>query len=470
LLTLLAVGASAAAATPAHAQSRRGEDCDDRRFIQCFSKGSVTSGELVRESREVIKTNASITANFGEAKANATFDIGPYPKSSEPLWKIDIARANLLRMSWPLSANGDFELGLEDSLTSNGTFQVKYSLLATAGAVGEIGPFTFLKGLEYDWTKDLERQTDFRFRASNDVRFDAFRSLGNAINNEVPPPILEDRTLFSTSATFLGFTGNAKFVVDTRPNFRFSMTRVLVEGAEPITSNAPIGRLAKRDANALDLVASIEGEIVVTGMLGVKLVGSNGDDSITVAQIPLAESLPFTSETVRVVFPSTTIHIPLANIKLPKEDIEIAKVKRGEKAEKVITVRNTGELEANLRVESSDQQFQVLQRTATIPPGGELPLTIRFTPGSEGDQATKITVRSNDPDEPVQEFSIRAGGPTLGGGSNFGSIGTAGAPDDSGCGCRTVASASRHSSSLAFAGVGVALAGLVARRRRNRAA
>jgi MYXO-CTERM domain-containing protein len=118
---------------------------------------------------------------------------------------------------------------------------------------------------------------------------------------------------------------------------------------------------------------------------------------------------------------------------------------------------------------SSDAQFSLATSQATTGAKSTYDLVVRFAPNGPGEASAEITVKSNDPDSPVQTFKVTATAqdkpvpaPSENGSPEEPPV-PASAGNDSGCGCRVV---SRPGSSGALAFFGLGLAALLRRRRR----
>ena len=80
--------------------------------------------------------------------------------------------------------------------------------------------------------------------------------------------------------------------------------------------------------------------------------------------------------------------------------LEFARTEAGEETFASLVVRNIGE--RPLRVEDIDLQapFFVDSSSFEVPPGGQRLLEIRFAPNASGPANSRLTVKSDDPDEP----------------------------------------------------------------------
>jgi len=113
-----------------------------------------------------------------------------------------------------------------------------------------------------------------------------------------------------------------------------------------------------------------------------------------------------------VTFPGTKVHVPLPNLFVPTDLVDFGTIKTGSQSEKTISLNNTGELGVILAIESSDPAFVVPAPQAQMTPKAKNDLAVRFQPTKEGDATATITVRSNDPDSPVQTFTVKGSAKT----------------------------------------------------------
>ncbi|WP_146654742.1 choice-of-anchor D domain-containing protein [Labilithrix luteola] len=406
-----------------------------------------------------------------------SMDLAAFPDpSKEPLWMVDMPKGAVVNAQWP--TDKQFEFMLPTSTTQDGTFKVSHSLIPSVRVHAQLLGFTV------DWTYDASRYLqevapNFQYRATNTVSFPPW-SMQQAIANVVPSPSLTTTTLIDTM--LLNSADNQVALglgAKTSPTFAYRTTKVTLANTTPITKDAPTGNLAMKDADALDLKADVEGEITVNGELTLApYVNITRVYGVTVpAGLGLLDASSFFSTPsktyeatppVAVKFNSVNIHIPLPNVKGPLKGLDLGSVQVGDKAEQPVSIKNTGELGGKMAFTSSDPQFTVVA-SATVDPKTDYSLVVRFTPTSEGPAKSTITIKSNDPDSPVQTFEVRANGtpvPVEPAAPAKDEPETTAAPAaDSGCGCHT---APIQSSYGAVAGLGLA-AILVARRRRARA-
>ena len=476
LFTLVAVGASLAAASPARADVASTISCD--KSLDCTSKGLAS---LRAESREAIMSsigtgwipecpNGQAHCSDENIQVAVSMDLAPFPApSTEPLWSIDMKGASLIQASWPTPK--EFELTAPASSTSDGIFNVTHTLIPSMKVYAALGPFK--KEWAYDASKFItDNAANFNYRATNTVMFAPW-GLEQDVFNLVPAPQANTVALFETKlVNDDNFQMNVGLSAQSSPKFTYRTTKVALTGASAIAKDSLVGKLPMTDADYLDLMADVEGELVVEGeLIAAPYVAITRIGNLN---IPGGLVLDYTGSgapkkaykneyPVAVKFPQVKVHIALPNVKVPKS-LDISTTQVGKATEQTVTIPNTGELAAKMKVESSDPQFTV-DAPSGIDAKGNASMKVRFSPSKEGPQEATITVRSTDPDAPVQTMTVKAQASAVPVPPAAEPAPVAAAPlADSGCGCRTTPAPT--SPLAALAGLGLAL-GLVARRRRS---
>lgn len=410
-------------------------------------------------------------------QVSVSMDLAALPTpSAEPLWMVDMARTAVVDARWPSTKS--FDLTLAKSKTLDGTFKVSHTLIPS------VRVHASLLGLTADWTYDaskflIDYAANFHYKATNTVTFLPW-GFDAKITNVVPAPSLTTTELLNVK---LVQTANNDvdlgLAASTSPKFEYQTTKVTLLGATPITQAAKTGTLAMTDADFLLLDADVEGEITVTGdLIAAPYVAINKIGGITVpgglgvldlTSVLNAPKKAYTATPpVAVKFPSVKIRIPLPNVKAPSS-LDLGSAQLGKSVEQPATIKNTGELAATMKFTSSDPQFTVVA-TGNTDAKKDYALAVKFTPAKEGAQTATITVKSNDPDQPLQTITVTANGTAV-------PVPPAAAPEappsdepygrqtDSGCGCHTTPVTG---TSGAFAGLALGLALALRRRRASR--
>jgi len=349
----------------------------------------------------------------GPIKVRARFSIDP--KGTDPLVQIDMPRGAVVEASWdepgyvtvrPVSGEG-----------ATGTINVRYTLTPSleAGLYGV--------NIAYDATQLVNKIPGARF--NYDSKGSGTLVPWGFAGGEVatPKPALETSTVFSIPFSQLGVgtniaEGTLSLQAAANPTFKFVTKQVRFD-AETVTSEGASVKVPVGDNDAIDLVASIGGEISLAGNLDirpvVKVDSVKGFSTFGFVKFGFnAVSRPIAVAPTTVAFEAQTIHIGLPNVKAPPRPVALGAVKAGGSAKKTVAIENTGELEARFTVTSSDPQFVVAGEEFRIAPKSTFDLPIAFKPSSDGPTSAKITVKSNDPDSPEQTFLIGANGADIG--------------------------------------------------------
>jgi MYXO-CTERM domain-containing protein len=409
-------------------------------------------------------------------QVSVSMDLAAIPApSAEPLWMVDMARTAVVDAHWPSTKS--FDLTLAKSKTLDGTFKVSHTLIPAVRVHASI------LGITADWTYDaskflIDNAANFHYKATNTVTFLPW-GFDAKVTNLVPAPSLTTTELLNVK-----LIGTASNDVDlglsatTSPTFEYQTTKVTLLGATPITQASKTGTLAMVDADFLLLDADVEGTITVAGDLiaapyvAINKIGGLSIPGGAVLDLTSALNAPKKAYTatppVAVKFPSVKVRIPLPNVKAPSS-VDLGSAQLGKSVEQPATIKNTGELAATMKFTSSDPQFTVVP-TGNTDAKKDYALAIKFTPAKEGAQTATITVKSNDPDQPLQTITVTANGTAV-------PVPPAAAPEappadepfgrqtDSGCGCHTTPATGTTG---AFAGLAL-LGALALRRRRSRA-
>jgi hypothetical protein len=202
--------------------------------------------------------------------------------------------------------------------------------------------------------------------------------------------------------------GNLGVAVTTSPTFTYKTTKVSLSGANPaITTSGGSAKVASADEDYLETLADVQGEITFKGVMEVApevTITRVASVSGLNLQIPIdvaGYKTPYTSNTpANVVFPRTTVHIPLPNLFVPKDEVAFGAVQMGSQTEKHVELKNTGELGSVMSFESSDPQFTFTTSQASTGPKSSYDLVVRFSPSGPGDASRSsrtIPIRLRNP-------------------------------------------------------------------------
>jgi len=408
-------------------------------------------------------------------------DANPDPP---PLYMIDMNKGAWLDARWP---DPEFiQLSVRPGGGSDGTFRVAHTLTP------EIGLY-INAGIAYEGEIKLDANSlikylpnsEFKYAASGLVKFRpwAFES----VKLNVKGTDLSTSKLFGITFQQIGdiigaqiggvIEGSFNFNATTDTIFSYQTTQITIEGVTGAIASADgVFEVETPEGDYLEVLGSIGGVIRYQGTIDfmpvISITSVGGlpiklDIGVGVATV----KLPFAEASMPVKFPSEVCHIPLPNVFVPSTKLSYPTTETGSKADKKVSIENTGELGAILTITSSNKQFKVSPTSKEMSPEDQFNLTVTFQPTKSGKQTATITVNSNDPDSPVQTFQVTG----IGEGEDLedddddepgtGKPGASGwgAPDD-GCACSIPAYSGTGVGSAALL---IGLAALGVRRRRR---
>jgi MYXO-CTERM domain-containing protein len=409
------------------------------------------------------------------AQVRAVVKIDPV-KNGGPLFTVDMPKGAVVDASW--GTDKKIILKAANGSQTDGTVKVRHTL--TPAAELKVAGFGLSATFALDGTKLLNKLPGARF-AYDSQATQQFAPWGfTQVDTKLNAPDLKNATLFSLAIEdwdFMaekGMAGTIGIRAATKPTFSYKTTKVLLSGgAGEIKPEGGEVIMDAPDADYVEIMATVEGSMAVAG--GIEIQPFLGLTKVLDKAVSLDFGVPvytqqFSAPATPVQFQAAVVHIPLPNVHVPRQGVDIGAVKAGGSASKTIEIDNSGEKDAVLSFKSSDAQFQVPQGQVTVPAKSKYELTVKFNPDTAGPAAADITVASNDADSPEQMFKIGANGADVG--DPDGADGEGGLPGkgeaDSGCGCKQ---AGGTSSVPSWAGLGLAGLGAVVfvRRRRNKA-
>lgn len=408
------------------------------------------------------------------AQVRAIMKLDPV-KNGGPLYTIDMPKGAVVEASW--GNDKQIHLKAANGSQTDGTVKVRHSI--TPSVELKIAGFGLSATFGFDATKLVNKLPGARF-AYDSQATQQFAPWGfTAVDTKLNAPDVKNSTLFSLALEQWDtlaeqeVEGTIGIRATTKPTFSYKTTKVMLSGGNGIIDAAG-GEvvMAATDGDYMEVMATVEGDMKVKGSMDIqpflaltKVLGANVSLDFGVPVFSQAYETP----NAPVAFQAAVVHIPLPNVHVPTEGVDIGAVKAGGSATKTIEIENSGEKDAVMSFKSSDAAFAVPGGSVTVPPKGKYELAVKFNPDSAGPALAEITVMSNDPDSPEQLFKIGANGADVGGPGDGedGSLPNGG-EGDSGCGCKT---AGGTSSVPSWAGLGLAGLGAVVfvRRRRNKA-
>ncbi len=501
--SLLVSGVALAAASVSYVGEAAAQACDPSTLLCSMGglKPRIEGNDRLQTSIDtgwVPKCSGPTPHCSGEkfqVRAQIAFDPVGGGEGSIPVFLVDMPKDAVIQATWPTT--DAFELDLRPATAPSAKFQISHSLtpefglyLDLAGLIGFGGQTEI--NIDANDLINLLPGSQFNYMVTKSTTFVPWAF--DPVSLNVTGNDLANSRLFAVTFEQLGdlvgsggfndiITGSFSFNARTDTTFTYQTTEVQIVGSGgPITSVDGVTQLPMSDGNYLEFAVVPRGTLTYDGtleMLPVINITSIAGFGISLSfPISVGLDFPFSSTPIPLTFPTQMVHIPLPNVFVPSNFVDFGQVETGNKSDKKVTIDNTGELGASLTFSSSDPQFSTLGITSTqLGPEQIYDLTVSFRPTRAGSQRATITVTSNDPDSPVQEFEVLGYGvgenlPDPGtGGTGGGSGGSGGfnppagnTTEEGGCGCQ-VPSGSTGGSSLALLGA----AGLLLMRRRRAA-
>jgi MYXO-CTERM domain-containing protein len=408
-------------------------------------------------------------------QVRAVLKIDPV-KNGGPLYSVEMPKGAVVQATW----SGDKKIVLKaaNGLQTDGIVKVRHTLTPSLDL--KVSLWGLTAQFAFDATSLVNKIPGAQF-AYESRATQTFAPWGfTAVNTTLNAPDLANSTLFSQPLSDYpdivnvdDWAGTFGLRATTSPVFAYKTTKVMLTGSpKPITASAGEAVVTAIDGDFMELMATVEGEMNVSGTMDIKpfvsLERAFGSDFIADINID-AYSKAYTVPTSKVAYQSTLVHIPLPNVHAPTKGVDLGEIKAGGSASKTVTVENSGEKAATMTFKSSDSQFSVPSGTITIAPKGKYDLQIRFASNNAGPALADITVASNDPDSPEQSFQIGANGADVknSDGKDKADLPGSAPKADSGCGCKTAGSTT---STGGWAGIGLLGLGLAVAARRRRAA
>lgn len=122
---------------------------------------------------------------------------------------------------------------------------------------------------------------------------------------------------------------------------------------------------------------------------------------------------PVDLPTTPYVFDDQLVHVPLPDLRLPKDGdvIDIGKVTIGEYKLFQVAFPNVGEAQVIATTSLSDaKSFQALNKSATAEPGKDLVVKLGFQTTQPGPYTATLLIASNDPDSPYIKVTLKGEG------------------------------------------------------------
>jgi hypothetical protein len=412
----------------------------------------------------------------GPIKVRTRFTIDP--AGGDPLASIGMNKGALVEASWP--EKGYLSVRPLTGDDAEGAMSIHYTLTPSLEAN------IYGIGVAYDASTLVNHipGASFDYDSQGSAALVPWGFTGTDVKPSVPA--LSQSTIFSIDFADMGISsgiaeGTLSIQAAAKPVFTYKTKSVRIDSGSVDAADGT-AKILVDDADAVDLTAYVSGEVALSGSLDVKpvVVVDSVDGYPTFGLTKFSFSAVTKdiggSAPTPVTFDRADVHIPLPNVKVPSQPLDMGSADAGGKSERHVTITSTGEMAGLVTVESSNPDFVVPTGKIQIASKSTYDLKIVFQPSSGGPASADITVRSNDPDSPEQVFHVAANGAALDPGDPDGDAteddgddgeGAIDAPesmDSSGC---SAAPAGRASApGLGALGVGLGLAVLVRRRRR----
>ncbi len=382
--------------------------------VECEKSASCVVAETALKGALTEKLATEIDSGWlqkGPVKVRTRFTIDP--RKGDPLVTVDMPKGAQLEASWSPSAKGRLTVRPRTEKGAEGDMKVRYTLVPALEAN------LWGAQVNYDSTQLLEKLAgrEFNYDAQSEAKLTPWGFEGAEAT--VPAPRLSQSTIFGLPFSDLGVgaeiaEGQLAIQAVARPKFVYK-TKALQLDSESVHTADGTTSILIGDADSVDVIARVEGEINLAGTLDVRPVIAPD----TIAGVPtfglIDMSFSIASKSFGgvspVEFEPATIHIPLPNVKVPKTPFSIGNATSTAPISKTTTIENTGELAAVFTIESSNAAFKVPTGTIRIEPKSTYELKISFTPEGSGPSSATITVKSNDPDSPEQNIKVSANGP-----------------------------------------------------------
>ncbi len=324
---------------------------------------------------------------------------------------------------------GETEVTLGGTLATYWPFGLS---MATPGRAGE-GHFRMAWGLEivarmrfnatiagttYSWEGDIPFIPVRDLRLIDEVTFDPF-----VLPGATPRPVMiHDTTemidVFSVGLSSIigtsipGIDGGFAVTATGDLTTSYQTDRILIDDARaPIDREGavvqywppPDGFGASEDVTVRPQgTISYEGDIVARPNVFVELLGRRFE--LVGIDIPI----PIVSTSTRAMFDPDTVRVPLPDVTVSPTNIDAGTLFVGDVGDGTLTVRNRGEAELVVTVDTLPDTVMVTSMRLVVPPSSEAALGVMIAPDMGGMFAETLTLRTNDPDQPVVRIPLTA--------------------------------------------------------------
>jgi MYXO-CTERM domain-containing protein len=425
------------------------------------------------------------------------FDTGWVPANSPlqvhlaaGIWaETEVSLAGALQTRWP-------EVLEQRALPTPGAGElaIHYGAEITAEAMFTVT----VAGQSFTWQGDIPYVPQFDFQVEQEQPFDPWAFEGFTVSGVTEEQTLAQVDLADLIANIPGFSGGFELNVAMELDATYQTHLIVVSELDgQIVAGGELD--AEDDATRADYAGGpavehdvhVEGSLLYEGTLHlipaffIEILGQGF--SIPIADIPI----PFTIDDKDWVFDPVRVRTPLPDIDLPLYEesavVSFGEVEVGDEAVATISFDNVGEhLLSVTMVLESGTPVEIPPAAIAVAPDGTAEVDITYRPVDDAPLDAILVLASNDPDEPARTLSLvgqgialpdgEGGGDGSGGqdgaGGQGGATGSGGGEDDEvdfvasggGCSCRA---GGERPGSWALSGLGLAVLGSLARRRRR---
>lgn len=200
--------------------------------------------------------------------------------------------------------------------------------------------------------------------------------------------------------------------VKTKTEFKWTTTDIDVEkGDKKITPTQPYAVVGYNGEDSVQLNVWAVGDLGYSGETSinpaVKVESVAGFNVNLTLDIPVSAGKPYSDKVTGIQLSKSIIDIPLPNLFVPTTPLDFGEVEVGSTSIKTVKMTNTGKLLVKSSVSSSDPSYKLEKQKIDVnPDGGASDLKVTFFPTKPGVFQGKITIASNDVDEPVLEIPV----------------------------------------------------------------
>jgi hypothetical protein len=268
-------------------------------------------------------------------------------------------------------------------------------------------------GIDFNWESDLPGVPQLKFGVSGARTYDPWAWEGIRAEGSTDPitlidvPVLEYATGIPSQIASAGL----KLIVYGTLGVAYRTDRISITPSEGPITKGEISTLHKFEQGAWaeykvhpEGTLDYDGAITLSPQFYVGVLGKTF--SIDIYNYDYPVDIPSTP----YIFDDQLVHVPLPDLRLPKEGatIDLGKVELGTYQLLQVALPNIGEAKAISTLYLSDASiFHVLNKEATAEPAQDLIAKLSYQPTAPGPFSTTLLVASNDPDSPYIAITVK---------------------------------------------------------------